>query len=482
VTIHDHLRIMRERWLVVTVAVLLCVGGAIGFFYLRTPQYTAKLTFYVSSQGADSAQAAYQGAQLSENRVASYTDLLTSPRVTGDVIRRLGLTDTDDELARRIAATSKLDSVLIDVSATDPSPQRAAEIANTIGDVFPDLVSELERPTTPGAQPIVAVRVVQPALVPIRTSSLGLGVILAIGLLAGVVLGAGAALLRNALDVTIRSPEQLRARSRTPNLGIIAFNAAVPTRPLMVHDDPQSPRSEAFRQLRTNLQFVDVDNPRKVLVVTSPMPAEGKTTTLANLAIAMSSGGHRVLLIEADLRRPRLAELLGVNRAVGLTNVLSGRIDYAQAIQPWGKGAFDVLAAGPLPPNPSELLGSRSMKGLLDLLRGHYEVILIDTPPLLPVTDAAAVSPATDGAILITRYKRTTRGQLESAISALSSVGANVLGTVLTMVPNKGVHAYTHYRSYYQAESRPAPSPAPRTNGVPQAYLHSGTSPRARGE
>jgi polysaccharide biosynthesis transport protein len=141
-----------------------------------------------------------------------------------------------------------------------------------------------------------------------------------------------------------------------------------------------------------------------------------------------------------------------------------------------------VLAAGPLPPNPSELLGSRSMKGLLDLLRGHYEVILIDTPPLLPVTDAAAVSPATDGAILITRYKRTTRGQLESAISALSSVGANVLGTVLTMVPNKGVHAYTHYRSYYQAESRPAPSPAPRTNGVPQAYLHSGTSPRARGE
>jgi Mrp family chromosome partitioning ATPase len=116
------------------------------------------------------------------------------------------------------------------------------------------------------------------------------------------------------------------------------------------------------------------------------------------------------------------------------------------------------------------------------MLRGHYDVILIDTPPLLPVTDAAAVSPATDGAILITRYKRTTRGQLESAMTALGSVGANVLGTVLTMVPNSGVHAYAHYRSYYQPESRPTPSPGPRTNGVPRAYLHSGTSPRNRGE
>ena len=121
--------------------------------------------------------------------------------------------------------------------------------------------------------------------------------------------------------------------------------------------------------MRTNIQFVDVDSPRKVVVVTSAMPGEGKTTTLANLAIAMSSAGHRILLIEADLRRPRLSELLGINRAIGLTSVLSGKIDYAQAIQPWGKGAFDVLASGPLPPNPSELLGSRSMKGLIDMLR-----------------------------------------------------------------------------------------------------------------
>ena len=159
---------------------------------------------YVSSQGADTTQAAYQGAQLSENRVASYTDLVTSPRVMGEVIRRLALTETEDELARKITATSKLDSVLIDVSATDPSPERAAEIVNTVGSVFPNLVAELEQSTTPGAQPVVAVRVVQPALVPIRPSSLGLWAILAIGLAAGTVLGAGAAFFRNAMDVTIQ--------------------------------------------------------------------------------------------------------------------------------------------------------------------------------------------------------------------------------------------------------------------------------------
>jgi polysaccharide biosynthesis transport protein len=495
-TIHDYLRTLRERWRVVTIAVLFGLGGATAFFFLRPPQYTAELTMYVSSQGADTTQAAYQGAQLSENRVASYTDLVTSPRVIGDVIRRLGLTETEDELAKRIIATSKLDSVLIDVTATDPSPQRAADVVNAVGGVFPNLVAELERSTTPGAQPVVAVRVVQPALVPNRPSSLPLWAILVIGLMAGMALGAVAALFRNAMDVTIRSPEQLRAHTGSPNLGIIAYNPSVPSRPLMVHDDPQSPRSEAFRQLRTNIQFVDVDNPRKVVVVTSSMPSEGKTTTLANLAIAMSSAANRVLLIEADLRRPRLSELLGVHRSIGLTNVLSGRIDYAQAIQPWAKGAFDILASGPLPPNPSELLGSRSMRGLIDQLRMHYDVILIDTPPLLPVTDAAAVAPATDGAILISRYKHTKRAQIDSAIGALEAVGVPVLGTVLTMVPNTGVHAYSHYQSYYQTESRPAPSPSPRAaadgrirgahsakaNGVPQAYLHSGANSRDRSE
>jgi capsular exopolysaccharide synthesis family protein len=259
-------------------------------------------------------------------------------------------------------------------------------------------------------------------------------------------------LARNALDISVKSPEQLRDASGAPILGTIAFDSQVPKRPLIVHEDPQSPRSEAFRQLRTNLQFVDVDNPRKVIVVTSSMPGEGKTTTIVNLAIALASAGARVLLIEADLRRPKAADLLGMERTVGLTNVLSGRVRAEQVIQPWGEGALDMMASGPLPPNPSELLASRHMSEMLTELRKHYDVILIDSPPLLPVTDAAAIAPATDGVMLICRFNETSRSEVESATAAVSAVSAPLLGTVFTMVPSSGPRAYAQYNAYYRAE------------------------------
>ena len=452
-TIREYLRVVRERWLVVSIAVLVGVGCGAAVFFLRPPQYTATLTMYVSSQGADTTQAAFQGAQLSQDRVASYTELLVGPRVTSDVIRRLGLPEAPDELAAKMRATSKLDSVLLDVTVTDGSPQRATHIANAVGGVFPDLVAELERPTTLGGRPAVAVRVVQPALVPTRPSSANLPVTLAVGLLAGLVLGIAAALARNALDVRVKSPEQLRALVDAPSLGAIAYDPDVPRRPLTVYADPQSPRSEAFRQLRTNLQFIDIDNPRKVILVTSAMPSEGKTTTLINLALAISTTGSKVLVVEADLRRPRLSDLLGVERMIGLTSVLSGRIDVGHAIQSWGRSTVDILASGPLPPNPSELLASRHMKLLLERLRISYDVILIDTPPLLPVTDSAALAPSTDGAVMICRFNQTTAAQVESARAALDAVSAPLLGTVLTMLPNKGPHAYARYNSYYRSES-----------------------------
>jgi capsular exopolysaccharide synthesis family protein len=466
VTIQDYLRVLREQWLVVLIAVVLGLGGAAAAFFVRPPEYTAKLTMYVSSQGGDSTSAAYQGAQLSQQRVTSYVELVTSLRVSEDVVRGLRLAEAPEALSKRITAASALDSVLIDVAVVDEDPARAAELANTVGEVFTGLVDELERPVEPGAPQAVAVRVVQPAAPPSTPSSTGLPVTLALGLLAGLAVGVGAALARNALDTSVKSPEHLRDAAGAPNLGTIAHDAQVPKRPLTVHEDPQSPRAEAFRQLRTNLQFVDVDNPNKVIVVTSSMPSEGKTTTIVNLAIALASAGSRVLLIEADLRRPKAADLLGLERTAGLTSVLSGRAHAEQVIQPWGGGVFDVLASGPLPPNPSELLASRHMEEMLRELREQYDVILIDTPPLLPVTDAAAVAPATDGALLVCRFKQTTRTQVEMAVQALDAVSAPLLGTVFTMVPSSGPRAYGQYNAYYRTDAPAAPAPAPPlTNG-----------------
>ncbi len=449
-TIQDYLRVLREQWVVVVSAVVLAVIAAGAVTFLRPPEYTAKLTMYVSAQAGDTADGAYQGSLLSQQRVTSYVELVSSTRVSGEVIRRLDLPQTPEELARQITALSAKDSVLIDVAVTDSSPERAAQVANAVGDVFTSLVDELERPTTADGVPPVAVRVVQPAAEPTGPSSTGLPVILALGLLAGLAVGVGAALARNALDTSVRSRERLREVAPAPILGTIAYDPQVPKRPLTLHEDPQSPRSEAFRQLRTNLQFVDIDHRRKVIVVTSSMPGEGKTTTLCNLAIAMAAAGSRILVIEADLRRPKVADLLGVERSVGLTNVLAGQVRVEQAIQPWAGGRFDVLASGPLPPNPSELLASKHTEDLLEEMREQYDTVLIDLPPLLPVTDAAAVAPATDGAILICRFKETSQTQVKAAVQALEAVSTPLLGTVFTMVPASGPRAYAKYNAYYR--------------------------------
>jgi capsular exopolysaccharide synthesis family protein len=467
-TLSDYLRVLREQKLVVLLAVFLGVVSAAAAFYTFPPRYTAQLTMYVSAQSVpdNNAQQAYQGSQLSQDKVASFTELLTAPRVLGDVINRLQLPETPDELARLIKATSKRDSVLLDVSATDRSPGRAAAIVNAVGGIFPLLVAELERPIDRPGTPAVAVRVVQPAAVPIKPSSPSLPVVLALGLLAGLAVGVGGALTRDTLDTSVKSPEQLRQATAddhnvegAPILGTIAYDSQIPEHPLTLHEKPQSPWAEAFRQLRTNLQFVNIDSPPKVILVTSSMPGEGKTTTVANLAIAFGAADRRTLVIEGDLRRPNLVELLGLDNSAGLTSVLSSRASLDQVIQPWRNRSFDVLASGPLPPNPSELLSSKHMAQLLADLRERYDVILIDAPPLLPVTDAAAVAPATDGAILICRYKQTSRHQVTAATVALGAVSVPVLGTVFTMVPSSGPRAYAQYNAYYRAQ-QPARAPA----------------------
>ena len=214
------------------------------------------------------------------------------------------------------------------------------------------------------------------------------------------------------LDTTIRQPQVLRTLTEVPVLGVIPFEKSAKKSPLISEGQARSIRAEAFRQLRTNLQFVDVERPVRVLVVTSSVADEGKSTTATNLAVSFSESGRQVLLIEADLRRPRVADYLGLERAVGLTNVLAGQVDIDDVLQPWGRGGLSVLPSGSIPPNPSELLGSPRMLDLLERLKTRFEIIVIDTPPLLPVTDAAVAAAHADGAVLVARYGKATRGQV----------------------------------------------------------------------
>jgi capsular exopolysaccharide synthesis family protein len=277
--------------------------------------------------------------------------------------------------------------------------------------------------------------------------------VMSLALALGLVVGVSLAVLRETLDNSIRSVEILKSASGAAVLGVIAYDETAKQSPLIVESHSRSMRAEAFRQLRTNLQFVDVDNPIKVLVVTSSVAEEGKSSTATNLAVSFAAAGQKVLLIEGDLRRPRVAEYLGLDASVGLTNVLAGQVAVDEVLQTWGRGGLTVLPSGSIPPNPSELLGSRNMSDLLVSLRKTFQVIIIDSPPLLPVTDAAIVAAKADGAILVVRYGLTKRQQVSAAVDALKAVDARVLGTLLNRTPTRGVDSYSYGYGYYQDNS-----------------------------
>jgi capsular exopolysaccharide synthesis family protein len=216
----------------------------------------------------------------------------------------------------------------------------------------------------------------------------------------------------------------------------------------------RSVRAESYRQIRTNLQFMDLENPVQVLVVASSLAGEGKSTTATNLAMITAETGRRVLLIEADMRRPRVSDYLGLERAIGLSNVLVGQVAVTDVMQPWGTDGLMVLPCGSIPPNPSELLGSHQMVDLIDELRGMFDLIVIDTPPLLPVTDAAVASTRADGVIVVVRYGKTSRNHLNTTLQSLDAVDARILGCVLSMVPRKGSDSGYEGYAYYNDEPK----------------------------
>jgi succinoglycan biosynthesis transport protein ExoP len=444
VELHDYLVILRKRWVSILLIAALAVAGAMGATLLTTPTYQAKSQVFVSVSTGGSTSDLLQGSSFTQNRVKSYTDMVTSPRVLKPVIENLGLDTTPDLLAKSITADSPLDTVLINVTVTDPDPKIASEVANATADSLGKQVTALEKPAGSQASP-VHVSTLRTAPVPTAPATPKAKLNLALGLLVGLALGVGLAVLREVLDTKVRSEDDVAKVTNASVIARIGYDEDASAHPLIVQTSPHSHRSEAFRRLRTNLQFLDLADRPQTIVVTSPLPGEGKTTTAINLAITLSDAGSRVVLVDADLRRPSVAEYLGIEGAVGLTTVLIGKADLRDAIQPWGTGTLHVLPSGQVPPNPSELLGSRSMAELLEHLTGQYDIVLIDTPPLLPVTDAAILAKITGGALVVAAAGLVHRQQLADGLGSLEDVGARVLGVVLNRLAHKPTDSYTYY-------------------------------------
>lgn len=447
----DYLRVLRKNWILITAAIL--IGVAIGavITLIGPKTYVAGTRLFVSVQSAESNSAgdAVQGSSAAQQKVKSYVDVVTSARVLSPVIESLDLDLDLRQLAAVVKASSPANSVLIDIAVTDADPDRAAGIANAIGASLTRTVVDLESPLAGGTS-LVKLESIEQASAPATAASPRVGVNLALGVLGGLLLGIVAAALRTALDTRIQGMQDVEHLTGGVVLGGTSFDPDHERRPLVVRMDPRSPRAEVYRALRTNLQFIGLDAAARTFMVTSAVPGEGKTTTTANLAIAIAENGASVILIDGDLRRSKAAEIMGLDGAVGLTDVLIGRAELDDAIQPWGRTKLSVLPAGTIPPNPSELLGSAAMRAVIEHLATRFDYVLLDAPPVLPVTDAAVLSSVVSGVLVVTAARRTTRAQLRAALAGLERVDANVLGVIVTMLPTKGADAYgyTAYGTY----------------------------------
>jgi len=440
------LHVLRRRWMTIAALVAVGLGVALVINWQMTPQYESKARVFIGLNLQNPSDAS--GILLQATyRAQSYADLADSTELMNQVIDDLNLKMTPNELADKISAEVVTDTTLLDVSVRDEDPKVAQRIARAHAQRLTEYLTDLESPDDSGASRIVA-RVTDQATYDPDPVSPRTWLNLAVGLIIGLLLGIGAAIARHILDRTVSSQEHIREITEKPVLASIGFDGSIKKNPLLTDLGSFAPRTEAFRVLRTNLQFLDLDQQPRCLVISSALQGEGKTMASTNLAIALAQTGRRTLLIDGDLRRPRVAGQLGLDAAVGLTTVLVGNTDVKDAIQVHEKSGLHFLASGAKPPNPTEILQSRVTHDLIRELCDEYDMVIIDAPPLLPVADAAVLSTIADGVILVVQHGKTSRDAVRDAITRMEQVGGRLFGIAVNMIPKRATGGYYYY--YYE--------------------------------
>ncbi|MEU8661480.1 polysaccharide biosynthesis tyrosine autokinase [Actinoplanes philippinensis] len=450
--LRDYLRVARRnRWLMAA-SVVIALGVALGVNLYATPVYAARVTFFFSTPSSGGGGIAAAG-MFSTNRLSTYAALLTSDEVAAPLAGTPGVDLDLEEIREAITAEIVPDTVIMNVIVEDRDPNRTLLLLTRLSRSFVAAVQELERPDPAEPSSVKVTIVSGPALDEDPVSPDPLNNV-ALATVAGLVVGAIGSVGREVADNTVRTAEALQTLASAPVL------ARVPADPAGPFVSPStSPRTEALREVRTRVQCAAAAGSVKTLAVTSAVPGEGRSATACGLALLFAEAGQRVLVVDAELRHPRLAAFLGREDAAGLSTVLDGTAPLEQVLQPWGAGLW-LLASGRTPPNPSELLSSPRMTELVDEVRRRFDVVIFDCPPLLPVTDAAVVAARADGTLLVVRARRTTSAQVTDAVRALHAVNATLLGCVLNMVAGKGPDATPRYDSYLSG-----PKPSPRGRG-----------------
>ncbi|WP_062466004.1 polysaccharide biosynthesis tyrosine autokinase [Demequina maris] len=451
----DYVRVFRAHWVAILLIAALGAVVAFGWTLAQPKLYTATGSAIITTGASEDLGSALVGDNYAKSRVKSYLDIAKSRKVAMYAIDELGLASSPDALVARVTVSNPLDTAVLRVAANGSSPEEARDLVEAWISGMTQAVTDIENSgsTSGDAESVIGLQTLDSAVLPTAPSSPNVKLDVGLGLLLGLALGIGYALIKAALDRRLRKPEDFEREFDLPVLGALPYDPAIAKNGVAAAKSDFA-MAEAVRQLRTNLQFMDVDNPPRVIVVTSSLPGDGKSTTVIKLAEAVAESGRDVVLIDADLRRPTVANNLGLVEGAGLTDVLVGRARAQDVLQAYGStDHFYVLGSGSIPPNPSELLASDAMHKLLYSFP-KAALVLIDTPPLIPVTDAAVLTARTDGALVVAASGRTTIDVLDRALQNLDRINGRALGIIIDAMPRKGAYKDAYAYAYdYSSDS-----------------------------
>lgn len=476
-TLRAYLRVLRERWKLVAVFAGAATLVAIIVTVTTSKVYQARVQLFAASTNTTpNSGVDLQGAAFRVTEVQTLAQIANSECVIKGIRKDAHITTaelSDTALKSKISATAPTGQALIDFQVQDNDKARVAKIANSGAGAFVDVVAYYystgsnscptdakpasgSAASTPPLRLVVTQRATEPtdAVSPKPLLNIALGLVL------GLLIGAALAVARDILDNRIKSIDSLAKVAGAPAMGTVVDDPKANRHPIAARAGARNLRAENFRQLRANLQFANVDEHPRIIAIASSVPGEGKTMLAANLASALADTGFSVCLVDADLRRPTVAKVMGLPSPVGLSTVLIRQIDVFDALQTAGPNLY-VLSSGTTPPNPSEVLASSYVREVVRSLLQKVDYVILDTAPLLPVADGAEVAALADCTLLVARHMVTTDGQVKRAAATLERVDAKLLGVVLNRVPGgrNTEYGYTYYRDGENPEGLGDPGP-----------------------
>lgn len=457
IDLREILFLLLRKWYIVAICfIFVTISTLLITSYYLTPIYKSEATLFLGKESGNVGALSIGDIQLNNQLIADYRELLKSRTVAERVGEKLNV--NSGKLLKNVDVRTVKDSRIFKISYEDSNPDLAREVVNELSNEIQELAADIIE--------VKNVMVIDEANMPRLPVKPNKRMNVAVAGLLGLMLGVGFIVLLEFVDHTFKKPDEVerylglnvvgtipkfrggkRGKSKAKNRKELEKEYL---KNLITKNDPKAAATEAFRELRTNLHYINIDKEVKTIIFTSPSMGDGKSVTAANLAVTLARSGKKVLIVDADLRKPKVHHYFGVKNNIGLTNILTDSRDNikAKAIEKTETSKLDIITSGPVPPNPYEMLSSNKMQSFIEEVKDEYDIVIFDTPPVGQVTDAAILAGLTDGTILVLASASTRIDIAKRACKALDGVNANIVGAVLTKIDFRKTSYYGYSYSY----------------------------------